>query len=128
MVWVYAEDVYRFVPTYTWDRYSEIFDYVWAASAFKGAHGPTLSVPNVKRHLDNNLNWLDLMGAEESKFKGGFRGLVITGWQRYLTFKGKREEERERKAPSRRAIMTICIFNFPSPLLFSIGPISIHSR
>ncbi len=55
---------------------------VWAASAFKGAHGPTLAVPNAKRHLENNLNWLDLMGREEAKFAQGFRGLVITGWQR----------------------------------------------
>ena len=63
-------------------RFGEIFPTAWTASAFKGAHGPTLTVPNVKRHLDNNLNWLDLMGREESKFKGGFQGIVITGWQR----------------------------------------------
>ena len=35
MVWVYAEDVYRFVPSYTWDRYSQVFNYFWTASAFK---------------------------------------------------------------------------------------------
>ena len=35
MVWVYAEDVYRFVPSYTWDRYSQVFHYFWTASAFK---------------------------------------------------------------------------------------------
>ena len=51
MVWVYAEDVYRFVPSFNWDRYGEIFDVAWTASAFKGAHGPTLTVPPVKRHL-----------------------------------------------------------------------------
>ena len=82
MVWVYAEDVYRFVPSYTWDRYSEIFGTMWTASAFKGAHGPALSVPPVMRHLENNLNWLDLMGQEQSKFKHGFRGIAVTGWQR----------------------------------------------
>ena len=81
MVWVYAEDVYRFVPSYTFDTFSEVFDTLWTASAFKGAHGPTLTAPNVKRHLDNNINWLDLMGAEEAKFKNGFRGIVLTGWQ-----------------------------------------------
>ena len=83
MVWVYAEDIYRFVPTFTWDRLSEVFDTAWTASAFKGAHGPTLTFPNTKRHLDNNLNWIDLMRNEEEKFANGFQGIVITGWQRY---------------------------------------------
>ena len=86
MVWVYAEDVYRFVPSYTWDRYSMVFDYVWTASAFKGAHGETLVVPNVKRHLENNLNWLALMAEQQPKLRGGFRGVVLTGWQRYDHF------------------------------------------
>jgi len=86
MVWVYAEDVSRFVPSYTWDRYSQVFQYFWTASAFKGAHGETLVVPPVKRHLENNINWLQLMSQEESKLRGGFRGIVITGWQRYDHF------------------------------------------
>ncbi|CAH0385394.1 unnamed protein product [Bemisia tabaci] len=86
MVWVYAEDIYRFVPGPVWDKYATIFPTVWTASAFKGAFGETLYVPNVQRHLDNNLHWLDLMRAESSKFKAGFRGIVITGWQRYDHF------------------------------------------
>ncbi len=86
MVWWYGEDVYRFIPTYTWDRFEEQFNTSWGASAFKGAHGPTLAVPPVKRHLDNNLNWLDVMSNEDSKFGGGVRGIVITGWQRYDHF------------------------------------------
>jgi hexosaminidase len=86
MVWVYAEDVYRFVPSYTWDRYAEVFPYMWTASAFKGAHGETLVVPDVKRHLTNNLNWISLMGEQEQKLKGGFRGIALTGWQRYDHF------------------------------------------
>ena len=86
MVWVYAEDVYRFVPSYTWDRYAQVFPHMWTASAFKGAHGETLVVPDSKRHLTNNLNWINLMGQEEAKLEGGFRGIVITGWQRYDHF------------------------------------------
>lgn len=39
MVWVYTEDIYRFVPMQTWDKYATVFPTVWAASAFKGAHG-----------------------------------------------------------------------------------------
>ena len=86
MVWVYAEDVYRFVPSYTWDRYAQVFPHMWTASAFKGAHGETLVVPDSKRHLTNNLNWLQLMGEQEPKLSGGFRGIAITGWQRYDHF------------------------------------------
>ncbi|XP_066996937.2 hexosaminidase D [Anabrus simplex] len=86
MVWVYAEDVYRFVPTMVWDKYAAVFPRVWSASAFKGAFGETLYIPNVKRHLENNLRWLEVMTAEGPKFKGGFRGIAITGWQRYDHF------------------------------------------
>lgn len=86
MVWVYAEDVYRFVQPSVWTKFGQVFSHVWAASAFKGAFGEQLTVPNVRRHLDNNLNWLDVMASEASKFTGGFRGLVLTGWQRYDHF------------------------------------------
>ncbi|XP_066962631.1 hexosaminidase D isoform X1 [Macrobrachium rosenbergii] len=86
MVWVYAEDVYRFVQPSVWTKYGQIFSQIWAASAFKGAFGEQLTVPNVRRHLDNNLNWLDVMASEAVKFTGGFRGIVLTGWQRYDHF------------------------------------------
>jgi len=83
-VWVYAEDVYRFVMQSVWEKYQIVFPYAWTASAFKGAFGETLYIPNVKRHLENNLNWLQLMSNENSRFTGGFKGIVITGWQRYI--------------------------------------------
>nr|AJO25051.1 beta-N-acetylhexosaminidase [Nilaparvata lugens] len=86
MVWVYAEDVYRFVPSSVWDKYAAVFARVWAASAFKGAFGETLQVPNAKRHLDNNMRWLQVMQTEAPKFSGGFQGIAITGWQRYDHF------------------------------------------
>ncbi|KAF4531356.1 hypothetical protein B566_EDAN017262 [Ephemera danica] len=43
-------------------------------------------VPNVKRHLENNLRWLEVMTNENSKFRGGFAGIALTGWQRYDHF------------------------------------------
>lgn len=43
-------------------------------------------MPNIQRHLMNNLNWLDVMATESSKFKKGFRGMALTGWQRYDHF------------------------------------------
>lgn len=41
MVWVYAEDIYRFVSVQMWDKFATVFPTVWTASAFKGAHGYT---------------------------------------------------------------------------------------
>jgi len=67
-----------------WDKLATVFPYVWSASAFKGAFGETLYIPNVKRHLENNLRWLEVMSAESPKFKGGFRGIALTGWQRWV--------------------------------------------
>lgn len=86
MIWVYAEDIYRFVQPPIWSKYSSIFPRVWAASAFKGAFGESLYVPDAKRHLENNLRWLDLMLHQSDDFKEGFVGLVLTGWQRYDHF------------------------------------------
>ena len=86
MVWVYAEDPYRFVPSYNWDRLAEVFPTAWTSSAYKGADGPTSTVPNIMKRLNNNLNWLQLMGLEEEKFKDGFRGIALTGWSRYDHF------------------------------------------
>lgn len=86
MVWVYAEDVYRFVPPSVWAKFSRVFPAVWGASAFKGAFGEQTTVPNVRRHLDNNLNWLDVLSSERPKFTKGIKGLVLTGWQRHDHF------------------------------------------
>lgn len=107
MVWVYTEDIYRFVPMQIWDRYGAAFATAWTASAFKGAHGydislhisndqllcnilcicsETLLVPPMKRHLENNLRWIALMHAEASRFTMGIQGLALTGWQRYDHF------------------------------------------
>ncbi|KAF5303149.1 hypothetical protein FQR65_LT08312 [Abscondita terminalis] len=86
MVWVYAEDIYRFVQSPVWEKYGAIFKTAWAASAFKGAFGETLYVPDARRHLENNLRWLDVMNQQNQLFKEGVSGISITGWQRYDHF------------------------------------------
>ncbi|XP_028133083.1 hexosaminidase D-like [Diabrotica virgifera virgifera] len=86
MVWVYAEDIYRFVQPTVWEKYAAVFPTAWTASAFKGAFGETLYVPNARRHLENSLRWLDTMAAQSPSFKDGLAGIAITGWQRYDHF------------------------------------------
>lgn len=82
MVWSYVRDIYHFIPYPTWMTFGEAFDNIWAASAFKGAFGETLTVPNIKMHLENNEAWLTVMAEQKEYFKS-FRGIAITGWQRY---------------------------------------------
>ncbi|XP_055606954.1 hexosaminidase D-like [Uranotaenia lowii] len=86
MIWVYAEDIYKFIQSSTWDKYSIVFNTAWAASAFKGAHGETLLIPPIRRHLENTLRWLAVMQGEGSRFPDGLQGLALTGWQRYDHF------------------------------------------
>jgi len=91
MVWVYVEDIDHFVDGPIWSSYSSNFEYMWAASAFKGAFGERMFIPNILRHYRNNLAWLDVMQREsdidESHGKpSNFRGLVLTGWSRYDHF------------------------------------------
>ncbi|GBL87937.1 Hexosaminidase D [Araneus ventricosus] len=85
MAWTYVEDVYLFLPSSLWEKYSQVFPYMWSASAFKGAFGETLTVPDAKRHLENNRAWLQVMNEYNGEFSG-FRGLAVTGWQRYDHF------------------------------------------
>lgn len=55
---------------------------MWSASAFKGAFGETLTVPNIRMHLENNEAWIQVMAEQNNNFKS-IRGIAITGWQRY---------------------------------------------
>ncbi|GFT73860.1 hexosaminidase D [Nephila pilipes] len=85
MAWTYVEDVYLFLPNSLWEKYSQVFPYIWTASAFKGAFGETLTIPDAKRHLENNKAWLAVMSENNVAFTG-FRGIALTGWQRYDHF------------------------------------------
>ena len=83
MVWVYVEDVYRFVDPTRWAKYAAVFEHAWTAGAFKGAFGATKYLNDVHRHVENQLSWLEVMNREDSI---RFRGLTLTGWSRYNHF------------------------------------------
>ncbi|KAH8294808.1 hypothetical protein KR018_003329 [Drosophila ironensis] len=86
MVWVYASDIYHFIPPQLWDTYAKVFPSAWTASAFKGAFGERLLVPPLQHHLENNIRWLAVIAKEGGRFAKGLRGLALTGWQRYDHF------------------------------------------
>lgn len=84
MVWVYAEDVPKFVDIYTWRKYVRVFKNIWVAGSFKGAFGERLLVPPLHKHSQNLQSWLEVIGKERSFLN--FRGIVLTGWSRYDHF------------------------------------------
>ena len=81
VVWVYVEDIDHFVDEGTWSKYSRLFPGgVWTASAFKGAFGERLFMPNMLRHYENHLAWTSVMNREARRIN--FKGIVFTGWSR----------------------------------------------
>ena len=66
-----------------WDRYTGVFESVWAASAFKGATGASAYVTDVGYHVDNHKGWLELQQSRITTCITNFRGYCLTGWQRY---------------------------------------------
>jgi len=86
MVWMYTPVLN--LPADIWDRYSQIFDAVWVASAFKGATGPNQYVTDIAYHIENHVSWLSVVEKEAKRFRNGVNGIAITGWQRYDHFSG----------------------------------------
>ena len=65
-----------------WDRYTSVFESVWAASAFKGATGPCACIPDISYHIQNHESWLQIVQQHLHPQCQKFRGFAITGWQR----------------------------------------------
>ncbi|XP_015771158.1 PREDICTED: hexosaminidase D-like [Acropora digitifera] len=81
MVWAYASDLSWYFPPGMWDRYGKAFNNIWAASAFKGATDPWSNFVPVDFHVQNNLNWLDIIDKLPDSLK--MTGIALTGWSRY---------------------------------------------
>uniref|UniRef100_A0AAF5PI42 beta-N-acetylhexosaminidase n=1 Tax=Wuchereria bancrofti TaxID=6293 RepID=A0AAF5PI42_WUCBA len=92
VVWNYMENLDdQLLPDF-WQRLSSMFSYVWGASAYKVefwkvqcADGPDQYASNVQHYLNNHISWLKQMNEHHSKFKQ-FRGIIVTGWQRFDHF------------------------------------------
>lgn len=55
------------------------FPRLWAASAFKGATGPSQALPPIEHHLQNNMQWLQVAARAPADT---LQGIILTGWQR----------------------------------------------
>lgn len=55
---------------------------LWTASSFKGSTNVHTCVPNTQRHVDNHLQWLQVVSALPAGVQ--LQGIALTGWQRYV--------------------------------------------
>ncbi|KAG7167496.1 Hexosaminidase D-like 2 [Homarus americanus] len=81
MVWQYQAKKFDLPPD-IFIRYSAVFNGIWLASAFKGATGSTQFLPPIQHHINNHLTWIAVLAEYKHQFKI-YRGIALTGWQRY---------------------------------------------
>lgn len=84
VLWDYGADLDVQGKALLMEKYRQCgFPRLWAASAFKGATGPSQALPPIEHHLRNNLQWLQVaaQGREDT-----LQGIILTGWQRYDHF------------------------------------------
>lgn len=84
MVWQYSPGILATIGNEVWEKYNEIFHGIWVASAFKGASLPDSFLTDISERLNNNKEWMDVLGL----YKGNipFKGIALTGWQRFDHF------------------------------------------
>lgn len=84
VVWKYTPNIDTFLPDAMWDKYATVFKSVWIATAFKGATGPDKYITDIDYHLRNHKAWMKLVAKYGDTIN--FKGIVLTGWQRYDHF------------------------------------------
>lgn len=84
VVWNYHPNILMHINSDIWSMYSHNFKNIWIASAFKGATGPDQLLTNFTYHLENHMSWMAIV--EQFKHQVNFRGIMMTGWQRYDHF------------------------------------------
>ncbi|PNI21490.1 HEXDC isoform 5, partial [Pan troglodytes] len=81
VLWDYTADLDVHGKVLLMQKYRRCgFPRLWAASAFKGATGPSQAVPPVEHHLRNHVQWLQVAGSGPTD---SLQGIILTGWQRY---------------------------------------------
>ncbi|MCM8764600.1 MAG: family 20 glycosylhydrolase, partial [Candidatus Omnitrophica bacterium] len=80
MCWSYSKDPFTFVKKETMEKFKKAGCKIWAGSAFKGAEGAYIDIPNTETRTINMHQWVKY--AREIKMEG----VIATGWSRYNTF------------------------------------------
>lgn len=84
VVWKYTTDPMSALTDQLWENYSKIWKSVWVATAFKGATGPDRYYTDISYHMENHQRWLEIIVRQSRRLN--FRGVFLTGWQRYDHF------------------------------------------
>ncbi|CAJ0582316.1 unnamed protein product, partial [Mesorhabditis spiculigera] len=82
VVWDYSEGIVT-MNEWSFQTIADSFPVVWASSAYKGANFPSAKYIDVRHYETNNRAWVEIVRNNKQRFKGGFKGIIITGWQRY---------------------------------------------
>ncbi|RUS68716.1 hypothetical protein EGW08_023522 [Elysia chlorotica] len=84
MVWNYAQNVSEYVKEDNFEKYGKLFGSVWIASSFKGATGSRQFYTEPLHHIKNHFSWLEVIRKHQGSLR--FKGVALTGWQRYDHF------------------------------------------
>ncbi|CAJ0939340.1 unnamed protein product, partial [Mesorhabditis belari] len=82
VVWDYSEGIVT-MNEWSFQTLADSFPAVWASSAYKGANFPSAKYIDIRHYEMNNRAWIEIVKSNKQRFKRGFKGIIITGWQRY---------------------------------------------
>ncbi|XP_032682535.1 hexosaminidase D-like isoform X1 [Odontomachus brunneus] len=84
VVWKYTTDPGSTLTDQLWESYAAVWKQVWVATAFKGATFPDRYYTDISYHMENHQRWLEIIQKYSSQI--AFKGVMLTGWQRYDHF------------------------------------------
>ncbi|KAI4486939.1 hypothetical protein M0802_012196 [Mischocyttarus mexicanus] len=84
VVWKYTTDPGSTLTDQLWESYGAVWKSIWVATAFKGATAPDRFYTDISYHLRNHQSWLEIITKYSSQIN--FKGVILTGWQRYDHF------------------------------------------
>ncbi|KAK2579278.1 hypothetical protein KPH14_008237 [Odynerus spinipes] len=84
VVWKYTTDPGSTLTDQLWESYGAVWKNIWVATAFKGATAPDRFYTNISYHLENHQHWLEIITKYSNQIT--FKGVILTGWQRYDHF------------------------------------------
>ncbi|XP_014613036.1 PREDICTED: hexosaminidase D-like [Polistes canadensis] len=84
VVWKYTKDPGSTLTDQLWESYGAVWKSIWVATAFKGATAPDRFFTDISYHLKNHQRWLEIITKYSSQIN--FKGVILTGWQRYDHF------------------------------------------
>lgn len=84
VVWKYTTDPGTSLINELWESYAAVWKDVWIATAFKGATAPDRYYTDIAYHMENHQHWLEIISKYSNQIR--FKGIMLTGWQRYDHF------------------------------------------